>query len=87
MRNHGPGGCGAACGAGETPTDKSIWDKSDIAFKPNSSGWGFNTQYSSGWDKIFKNGAAKKVSMASPHHYHGIHVSTSDGCMFVYSGN
>lgn len=41
--------------ASESGKDSGIWDscKSDIAFKPNNSGWGFNSQYSDGWDRIF----------------------------------
>jgi hypothetical protein len=31
-----------------------LWDKSDLAYKPNQSGWGFNESYSKGWDRIFK---------------------------------
>ena len=41
---------------------KTSLHSSDIAFKPNSDGWGYTKSYSKGWDRIF----AKDNNEAEP---------------------
>ncbi|KAJ1638573.1 hypothetical protein T492DRAFT_942585 [Pavlovales sp. CCMP2436] len=38
---------------------------SDIAFKPTEGGWGFNSKFESGYDRIFQKGGAAQAT-ASP---------------------
>ena len=41
--------------------DQQSFDSRDIAFKPNSDGWGYTKTYATGWDRIFgKNGGTSE---------------------------
>merc|ERR1712087_82202 len=47
-------------------SDKDAFASRDIAFKPNSDGWGYTSTYASGWDRIFKQSAGKLAQESAP---------------------
>jgi hypothetical protein len=57
----------SSSGSSGSSSEKASFDSRDIAFKPNSDGWGYTKTYASGWDRIFaQKGGSEEAAAPTP---------------------